>query len=106
MATLLRGVRVLLPEWTMALVRPSKALEPNVAVFRVDPKFELRFLFNIDDCSVSRNETPLEDTIRLQGITTRYLSLFLEEFFVKSLNRYCFPTCALKVNNSFQNEQN
>ena len=36
MASLLRGVRVLLPEWTMALVRPSRPVEPNVAVFRVD----------------------------------------------------------------------
>ena len=36
MATLLRGVRVLLPEWTVALVRPSKELPSNIAVFRVD----------------------------------------------------------------------
>ena len=38
MSALLRGVRVLLPEWTVALVRPTNQLPANVAVFRVDPK--------------------------------------------------------------------
>ena len=31
-----RGLRVLLPEWRVAMVRPSKPLPPNEALFRVD----------------------------------------------------------------------
>lgn len=31
-----RGLRVLLPEWRVAMVRPSKPLPKNEAVFRVD----------------------------------------------------------------------
>ena len=60
MATLLRGIRVLLPEWTVALVRPSSQLPANVAVFRVDPKsghgtLAIRNL-NLNRCSARRRE--------------------------------------------------
>jgi hypothetical protein len=35
----LRGVRVLMPNWKVTLVRPSKELPANQVTFHIDPRY-------------------------------------------------------------------